>query len=306
MPKEPSISQVKRVQRASIDAYFTKKPGARSVSTTVKSVMREESDASSSKAEEDVSPVPECPPAVALAEATMDTLEEATMGRSWFEALKKEFTKPYFVRLKKDLAAEQASHTIYPALPNIYSWSRFTPLDSVKVVILGQDPYHNVGQAHGLSFSVLPPTALPGSLRNIYKQMADDIPGFKPPTSGDLSPLAKQGVLWLNTSLTVRAHAAGSHSKLGWSTFTAEVIRAVISRKSCQGVVFLAWGLPAQKTCQSIGIDKVKHLVLKSAHPSPLSAHRGFLGNSHFAKANKWLSERYGEDGVVDWAVLCR
>ncbi|KAL4261889.1 Uracil-DNA glycosylase [Pleurotus pulmonarius] len=306
MPKELSVSQVNRVQRASIDAYFTKKPSARSVSTTTKSLTKDASEASSSKAEEDVSSIPECPSATALAEATIGTLEEATMGRSWFEALKKEFTKPYFVKLKKDLASEQASHTIYPELSNIYSWSRFTSLDSVKVVILGQDPYHNVGQAHGLSFSVLPPTSLPGSLRNIYKQMSDDIPGFKSPTSGDLSPLAKQGVLWLNTSLTVRAHAAGSHSKLGWSTFTAEVIRAVISRKSCQGVVFLAWGLPAQKTCQSIGIDKVKHLVLKSAHPSPLSAHRGFLGNGHFAKANKWLSEKYGEDGVVDWAVLCR
>ncbi|KAG5634573.1 hypothetical protein H0H81_001498, partial [Sphagnurus paluster] len=167
--------------------------------------------------------------------------------------------------LKMFLFEEHCQHTVYPPLNHIYSWSKLTPLNQVKVVILGQDPYHNVGQAHGLSFSVLSPTKPPGSLKNIYKQLTLDYPAFKPPTTGDLSPLAKLGVLWLNTSLTVRAHKAGSHANKGWETFTAQVIRVVLERQeeASQGVVFMAWGLPAQKTCTKIGIDEEKHLVLK-------------------------------------------
>jgi len=207
--------------------------------------------------------------------------------------------------LKTFLLAEHTSYTVYPTIGNIYSWSRFTPLNEVKVVILGQDPYHDVGQAHGLSFSVLAPTKPPPSLKNIYKQLAADIPGFSIPTSGDLSAVAKQGVLWLNASLTVRAHKAGSHARKGWETFTAEVIRAVLKRKDTQsGVVFMAWGLHAEKTCDKIGIDEKKHLLLRSAHPSPLSAHKGFLGNGHFLKANEWLAENYGNDAQIDWTVL--
>jgi len=226
------------------------------------------------------------------------------MGKSWYEALQPEFKKPYFRALKDFLIAEHKTQTVFPAMDNIYSWSRLTPLEDVKVVVLGQDPYHNIGQAHGLSFSVLPPTKLPGSLKNIYKQISTDVPSFRPPTSGDLTPLAKLGVLWLNASLTVRAHKANSHSKKGWETFTAAVIRAVTSRENGRGVVFFAWGLPAQKTCASLGIDEKKHLVLKSAHPSPLSAHRGFLGNSHFRLANEWLREKYGEGEEINWAAL--
>ncbi|KAF8971439.1 uracil-DNA glycosylase-like protein [Flammula alnicola] len=228
------------------------------------------------------------------------------MGESWKEVLSPEFTKSYFVQLKKFLLAENTAHTVYPSIDNIYSWSRLTPLDQVKVVILGQDPYHDVGQAHGLSFSVLPPMKPPGSLKNIYKQLATDFPGFKAPKTGDLTPVAKQGVLWLNTSLTVRAHKAGSHSGKGWETFTAQVIRTVLQRKGNDqpGVVFMAWGLPAQKTFDKIGVNQTKHLLLKSAHPSPLSAHRGFLGNGHFKKANEWLAEKYGKDAEIDWTVL--
>jgi len=236
----------------------------------------------------------------------IESLEKDTMGSSWFKALETEFEKPYFRKLKTFLLEEHRLNTVYPPINNVYSWSTLTPLDQVKVVILGQDPYHNVGQAHGLSFSVLPPTKPPGSLKNIYKQLTLDYPGFIPPTSGDLSPIAKLGVLWLNTSLTVRAHKAASHANKGWETFTAQVIRTVIDRESetPRGIVFMAWGLPAQKTCAKIGIDEEKHLVLRSAHPSPLSAHRGFIGNGHFQRANAWLKERYGEDAQIDWTIL--
>ncbi|KAJ7611586.1 uracil-DNA glycosylase [Roridomyces roridus] len=226
------------------------------------------------------------------------------MGPTWYNALSSEFEKPYFVRLKKFISTEQKSQTIYPpnTVGDIYSWSRLTPLDSVKVVILGQDPYHDVGQAHGLSFSVLPPTKVPGSLRNIHKQIKADYPSFVPPSTGDLTPLAEAGVLWLNASLTVRAHSAASHSKKGWEDFTKQALKCVARGE--RGVVFMAWGLPAQKTIDSIGVDKTRHLVLRSAHPSPLSAHRGFLGNNHFRLANEWLREKHGEDGVIDWEIL--
>ncbi|KDQ59586.1 hypothetical protein JAAARDRAFT_175017 [Jaapia argillacea MUCL 33604] len=237
------------------------------------------------------------------ASITLETLEKDTMGETWYTALEKEFSKPYFKKLKTFLQTEHQTQTIFPPLRDVYSWSRLTPLDEVKAVVIGQDPYHDVGQAHGLAFSVLPPTKLPPSLRNIYKQIATDIPSFVIPKTGDLTPLAKEGILWLNTSLTVRAHKANSHANKGWNTFTCEVIRAVTARKS-KGVVIFAWGLPAQKTCSAIGIDEKKHLVLKSAHPSPLSAHRGFLGNGHFKLANEWLRERYGAAAGINWAAL--
>ncbi|EKM83489.1 hypothetical protein AGABI1DRAFT_32274 [Agaricus bisporus var. burnettii JB137-S8] len=224
------------------------------------------------------------------------------MHKSWYDVLDPEFAKPYFKKLKQFLIDESTVNTVYPPMEEIYSWSRLTPLDRVKVVILGQDPYHDVGQAHGLSFSVLPPTKPPGSLRNIYKQLSQDITGFTIPTSGDLSRVAELGVLWLNASLTVRAHKAGSHSKKGWESFTAEALRQVLAREDCAGIVFMAWGLSAQKTCDSIGIDE--HLVLKSAHPSPLSAHRGFLGNEHFKKANAWLEKNHGPGSGINWNVL--
>ncbi|KAK7049397.1 uracil DNA glycosylase [Paramarasmius palmivorus] len=239
--------------------------------------------------------------------AQLASLEKDTMEQSWYNSLHAEFEKSYFRKLKEFLETEMKANTVFPSLNNIYSWSRYTPLNSVKIVILGQDPYHNVGQAHGLSFSVLPPTKIPASLRNIYKQIATDIPSFViPKTEGDLSRLAKLGVLWLNTSLTVRAHQAGSHHGKGWETFTAQVLKTVVSRPDSNGVVFMAWGLPASKTCNNIGIDETKHLVLKSAHPSPLSAHRGFLGNGHFKRANEWLKEKYGEGAEIDWTVLNR
>ncbi|KAK0225131.1 uracil-DNA glycosylase [Armillaria nabsnona] len=223
------------------------------------------------------------------------------MHKSWYDVLQTEFNKDYFLKgsaahstpcLKQFLLQEHKLYTVYPSMTDVYSWSRLTPLEAVKVVILG------------LSFSVLPPTKIPGSLRNIYKQLANDIPSFVKPQSGDLSPIARSGVLWLNTSLTVRAHKAYSHAGKGWEMFTAEVIRAITSKADGKGVVFMAWGLPAQKTCDKIGIDETKHLVLRSAHPSPLSAHRGFIGNGHFRKANEWLSDRYGDGAEIKWDIL--
>ncbi|KAI9568993.1 uracil-DNA glycosylase-like protein [Boletus coccyginus] len=234
----------------------------------------------------------------------IENLERDTMGVSWKTALEAEFTKPYFRKLKDFLISETKSHQVYPPAREIYSWSRLTPLDAVKAVVIGQDPYHDVGQAHGLSFSVLPPTKLPGSLRNIYKQLASDIPAFSPPKTGDLTPLARAGVLWLNTCLTVRAHKANSHAKKGWESFTDAVLNTVLdsANDAERGVVFFAWGLPAQKTCERLRIDEKKHLVLRSAHPSPLSAHRGFLGNGHFKRANEWLRANDGD--AIDWTVL--
>ncbi|KAI0059103.1 uracil-DNA glycosylase [Artomyces pyxidatus] len=226
------------------------------------------------------------------------------MGKSWYKVLQSEFKTAYFRKLKDFLISEHKAHTIYPPLCDIYSWSRLTPLDSVKVVILGQDPYHDVNQAHGLAFSVKPPTKPPPSLKNIYKQIQADIPSFSAPSTGDLSPLAARGVLFLNSALTVRAHKANSHAKKGWEQLTTAALRAVAQRADGRGVVFFAWGLPAQKTCKAVGIDETKHLVLKSAHPSPLSAYRGFFGNGHFKRANEWLEEKYGPGEGIDWTAL--
>ena len=170
----------------------------------------------------------------------------------------------------------------------------------MKAVILGQDPYHNVNQAHGLCFSVRPPTPAPSSLKNMYTELKTEYPDFQPPpkNGGLLTPWADRGVLLLNACLTVRAHEANSHSKKGWEKLTQKVID-VVAQKRTGGVVFLAWGSSAQARCAKV--NGSKHLVLKSAHPSGLSAHRGFFGNGHFKKANEWLRERYGEDGEIDW-----
>ncbi|OWZ61269.1 uracil-DNA glycosylase [Cryptococcus neoformans] len=237
-------------------------------------------------------------------------LEMSTMGEDWFLALQEEFTKPYFVKLKKFVTAEQQSKKVFPPAGDIYSWSRFCPLKDVRVVIIGQDPYHDDGQAHGLAFSVRKGVRVPPSLRNMYQEMAQEVPGFVQPKHGDLTEWAKHGVLLLNTSLTVRAHEAGSHAKAGWDQFTAAVLKVVTNRLAPasgsnvggNGVVFMAWGAHAAKMCA--GIDTNKHLLLKSAHPSPLSASRGFFGNGHFKKANGWLEERYGTGGGIDWKSL--
>lgn len=231
-------------------------------------------------------------------------LEIATLHESWLAVLHSQITSPDFLKLKRFLASEAlAGKTIYPPSEDVYSWSRHTPLNTVKAVILGQDPYHNVNQAHGLCFSVRPPTKAPPSLKNMYTALKRDYPDFTPPPNGGglLTPWADNGVLLLNTCLTVRAHEANSHAKQGWEAFTQKVIDTVAAKRT-KGVVFLAWGAPAQKRCA--GIDGKKHLVLKSVHPSPLSAHRGFMDCGHFKRANEWLTERYGEDGAINWDSL--
>ncbi|KAG8953933.1 uracil DNA glycosylase [Tulasnella sp. 424] len=234
----------------------------------------------------------------------IEDLERRTLAKDWRDALQAEFTKDYFIKLKEFVKNEYKTQTVYPIPKDVYSWSRLTKLEAVKVVVIGQDPYHQPGQAHGLSFSVKDPVAPPPSLKNIYKQVATDIPNFKIPKSGDLTLIARQGVLWLNTSLTVRRSSAASHSKKGWETFTTAVLKAVATRKTAKGVVFLAWGAHAQKIVKDVNPDKKKHLILSSAHPSPLSAHNGFFGNGHFKKTNEWLAKNYGIENQIDWTVL--
>ncbi|CDS13047.1 hypothetical protein LRAMOSA05231 [Lichtheimia ramosa] len=227
-------------------------------------------------------------------------LELTTMQYDWFKALKPEFTKPYFIQLKKFLKAEkEAKKTIFPPAPQIYSWSNYTPPSKVKVVIIGQDPYHNYNQAHGLCFSVVKGVKVPPSLVNIYKAISRDYPDFKTPNHGFLENWAKQGVLLLNTSLTVRAHDAGSHAGKGWEKFTDAII-SHLSEKNAH-IVFMLWGSHAQS--RSGRINKSKHLVLKSVHPSPLSAHRGFFECGHFKAANEYLVKN--ARSAINWNCLC-
>jgi uracil-DNA glycosylase len=205
---------------------------------------------------------------------------------SWKELLQSEFAKPYFVQLVQFLKAEkQAGKIIYPPGPQIFNAFFFTPVNHVKVVILGQDPYHNPGQAHGLSFSVPENMPAPPSLVNINKEIAADL-GIQPLRNGNLEPWAKQGVLLLNASLTVVMNHPMSHSKIGWHLFTDAVIQQLSLHR--QHLVFMLWGQFAQS--KATLIDPSKHLILKSAHPSPLSAHNGFFGNKHFSKANQYLA----------------
>ncbi|PHH67034.1 hypothetical protein CDD81_4429 [Ophiocordyceps australis] len=230
-------------------------------------------------------------------------LEIETLDESWLALLKDEITTPEFLNLKKFLDRETASgKKWFPPREDVYSWSRHTPFHSVKVVILGQDPYHNVNQAHGMAFSVRPPTPAPPSLKNMYIALKKDYPSFVPPPNkgGLLIPWADRGVLMLNTCLTVRAHEANSHANHGWERFTQRVID-LVAQKRTHGVVFMAWGTPAGKRVQKV--DKQRHLVLQSVHPSPLSASRGFFECGHFKKANEWLVTRYGDDGEIDWAL---
>eukprot|EP00123_Amoebidium_parasiticum_P019970 comp39527_c0_seq1/m.47388 comp39527_c0_seq1/g.47388 ORF comp39527_c0_seq1/g.47388 comp39527_c0_seq1/m.47388 type:complete len:354 (-) comp39527_c0_seq1:27-1088(-) len=211
---------------------------------------------------------------------------EAAMGPSWLVALSGEFEKPYFNKLKEFLADEKKKGAVvYPPEDKIYEWSRLCSFDDVKVVIIGQDPYHGPGQAHGLCFSVLPGVRIPPSLLNMYKELTEDIPGFKNPGHGHLIGWAKQGVLLLNACLTVRKGEANSHSNKGWEQFTDAVIEALNKKHS--GLVFILWGSYAQK--KGSKIDKKKHLVIQGVHPSPLSAMRGFFGSKHFSKTNEYL-----------------
>ena len=219
---------------------------------------------------------------------------DVKIEQSWKNALAGEFDKDYFIKLTDFVRAEYLSgKQIYPEPKNIFNAFNLCPLDNVRVVIIGQDPYHEPGQAHGLCFSVLPPTPVPPSLQNIYKEIESDL-GRKSKTNGDLTYWANQGVLLLNATLTVRAHAAASHAGRGWEQFTDAVIRECSRRDN---IVYMLWGSYAQK--KAAFVDANKNLVLKSAHPSPLSAYHGFFGNHHFSRANEYLVEHGYKP--IDW-----
>jgi uracil-DNA glycosylase len=213
---------------------------------------------------------------------------QVNLEPSWLRVLGSEFEQDYMHTLRSFLKEQKAAgKQIYPPGSLIFNALNSTPLDRVRVVILGQDPYHNPGQAHGLCFSVLPGVPPPPSLLNIYKELQRDT-GFVPPSHGYLQSWAEQGVLLLNAVLTVERFKAASHQGKGWEKFTDRVVSVLNEQK--EGLVFLLWGSYAQKKGQFISRDR--HLVLESAHPSPLSAHRGFLGNGHFSRTNAWLQER--------------
>ncbi|MCQ2318680.1 MAG: uracil-DNA glycosylase [Bacteroidales bacterium] len=214
----------------------------------------------------------------------MVTVRKPDLEESWYEALKNEFESTYFVGIKTFLIEEKRHYVVYPPSNLIFNAFNLTPFDKVKVVILGQDPYHNVGQAHGLAFSVPDGVQIPPSLQNIFKELNSDI-GMPIPKSGNLEKWAKEGVLLLNASLTVRANMAASHARIGWQQFTDAAIRALSEKK--EHLVFILWGNYA--IAKENLIDHSKHLVLKTVHPSPLSASRGFFGCHHFSQTNQYL-----------------
>ncbi len=219
---------------------------------------------------------------------------DVRIEQSWKEVLAEEFDKEYFARLTQFVKEEYRSGTpIYPPAKLIFNAFDHCPFDKVKVVILGQDPYHGEGQAHGLCFSVNKGIVFPPSLLNIFKEIESDL-GTPIPQDGDLTRWSDQGVLLLNATLTVRASQAGSHQKRGWEEFTDAAIRELASRRS--GIVFILWGSYAQK--KGAFIDRNKHLVLTSPHPSPLSAYQGFFGNHHFSTANRYLREQ-GKSEII-------
>ena len=218
------------------------------------------------------------------------------ISNDWLAPLSGEFKKPYYRKLYDTVKREYETHVVYPDANDIFNAFDFTPLSEVKVVILGQDPYHGPGQAHGLCFSVKPDVEIPPSLVNIYQELHDDL-GCYIPNNGYLVKWAEQGVLMLNTVLTVRAHMANSHHGKGWEEFTDAAIRVLAEER--ENLVFILWGSYAQK--KGAFIDRNKHLVLSSAHPSPLSAYNGFFGNKHFSKTNEFLVANGLEP--IDWQI---
>lgn len=215
------------------------------------------------------------------------------LGKTWNNYLEPEMEKEYFLDLNRAVTKAYKERAVFPTEQNVFNAFKLCPLNKVKVVIIGQDPYHGEGQAHGLSFSVPDGVKIPPSLRNIYKELASDL-GTEIPESGNLEHWAKQGVMLLNATLTVEESQAGFHQGWGWETFTDTVIETISKEK--ENVVFLLWGKFAQDKAKLI--DESKHLILKTTHPSPLSAHRGFLGSKHFSKTNDYL-EKHQQSGVT-------
>jgi len=220
----------------------------------------------------------------------------AAIDNDWLEPLKPEFSKSYYKDLYQKIVEEYKNYVVFPPSEDVFNAFRLTPLNEVKVVIIGQDPYHNVGQAHGLCFSVKPDVDIPPSLVNIYKELRDDL-GCEIPNNGYLVKWAKQGVLMLNTVLTVRAHQANSHKGIGWEEFTNAAIE--ILNKQDRPIVYILWGAPAQTKKKML--NNPKHLILEAPHPSPLSAYRGFFGSKPFSKTNAFLQENGLEP--IDWQI---
>lgn len=220
----------------------------------------------------------------------------SAISNDWLEPLTGEFKEPYYKKLYETVVNEYNTHQIFPPSDDIFNAFNYTPLSKVKVVIIGQDPYHNIGQAHGLCFSVKPEVDIPPSLVNIYKELQDDLGCFIP-DNGYLKKWADQGVLMLNSVLTVRAHQANSHKGIGWEKFTDAAIRILNQQE--RPIVYMLWGKPAQD--KAAKVDNPKHLLLKAPHPSPLSAFRGFFGCKHFSKCNEFLKENGIEP--IDWQI---
>ena len=217
---------------------------------------------------------------------------------TWNELLKEEYDKPYFKALKKKVIEEYKNHTVYPPADQVFTALELTPPEKVKVVIFGQDPYHEPGQAKGLCFAVSKTCPVPPSLQNIYKELQNEYPDFKIPSHGDISSWAKQGVLLLNSVLTVRAHQARSHAGIGWEEFTSQIIASV--EKEDKPIVYMLWGKDAK--AKKPLIHNKNRLILETTHPSPFSASYGFLGCGHFRKANEWL-EANGEE-TINWTQI--
>ncbi len=234
----------------------------------------------------------------AAANNASDTDLAAGLEPSWKTALSKTLSLPFCTDLAKFVAEERKKATVYPSPGCVFSAFNHSSFKRTKVVIIGQDPYHGPRQAHGMSFSVLPGVAHPPSLKNIFKEVADDIDGFKVPSSGCLEQWANQGVLLLNSVLTVRAHEPFSHQGRGWERITSAVVEA-LNKRPGKGIVFMLWGGAAKK--KGARVDKKRHCVLTAAHPSPLSAHRGWFGSKHFSEANMFLVKT-GQT-PVDWAL---
>ena len=220
----------------------------------------------------------------------------SALPEGWAGALAPEFKKPYYSELYKKIKSEYGTHVVYPPSEEIFTAFSLTDLENVKVLILGQDPYHEPGQAHGLSFSVKPGIQIPPSLQNIYKELQDEL-GCYIPNNGYLTKWAKQGVLMLNTVLTVRTHMANSHKGLGWEEFTDAAIR--ILNEQDRPVVYMLWGAPAGRKAEML--NNSKQLVLKAPHPSPLSSYRGFFGCNHFIECNKFLKANGLSE--IDWQI---
>lgn len=218
------------------------------------------------------------------------------IGNDWDAILNEEFQQSYYLQLREQLKQEYGRYTVYPDMYHLFEAFKLTPYHQVRVVILGQDPYHNPGQAHGLAFSVSPGTRVPPSLQNIYKELESEL-GCKIPDNGYLVGWAEQGVLLLNTSLSVRKNNPNSHKDLGWHLLTDQVIRKLNERE--EGIVFLLWGRNAIDKKNLI--NGPQHLVLTAPHPSPFSARRGFFGCGHFIKTNEFLMKRYGK--AIDWQI---